>query len=369
MPPSLAACSASRLTRAWLWAVTIRSVSGAISEAVTSLGLACTITSMPAALAAPTSRSSASWTTTLAMSIPRSRSMLRVVTPKWREPTRVIRMVQSVPVQSDMSIARLPTMSPCGNNRVGVINKRGSLGIADAGRLEIRRASRCRSGVLLSRRQHLVDAPSVHVDDLEAPVANPDLVADLGDGGEFLQQIAGEGLIGPRWRQRDAKQVGEFQRGHPAGNQIGAVVALDISGLGGAVLALEGADDGFENVGAGDDALEHAILVVHEADMDGRVAQDCDHVARIEGFGNDRRLARQRADIRRFAGEIDIEQILGLHDAERAVAIAVEHDAARMIGLLQICEDDGQGIGEIDLAHLVARRHHGTDREIAEPHY
>ena len=33
MPPSLAAASASRVTRAWLWAVTIRSVSGAISEA------------------------------------------------------------------------------------------------------------------------------------------------------------------------------------------------------------------------------------------------------------------------------------------------------------------------------------------------
>ena len=87
------------------------------------------------------------------------------------------------------------------------------------------------------------------------------------------------------------------------------------------------------------------------------------------GFGNDRRLARQLADVGRPARKVDVEQILGLHDAERAVAIAVEHDASRVIGLLQVREDHGRRIGEVDHADLVARRHHGADREIAEPHH
>jgi len=44
-------------------------------------------------LAAAASRSSASATTTPAISTPCWRSILNVVTPKWREPTRVIRMM------------------------------------------------------------------------------------------------------------------------------------------------------------------------------------------------------------------------------------------------------------------------------------
>jgi len=73
--------------------VTIKSVSPAISRATTSLGSACTVTSIPAARAAVASRSSASATTTLMMSTPCWRSVLNVVTPKWRDPTRVIRMM------------------------------------------------------------------------------------------------------------------------------------------------------------------------------------------------------------------------------------------------------------------------------------
>src|ERR1043165_5318927 len=54
------------------------------------------VTSTPAARAATASRSSPSATTTRAISTPWFRSMSNVVTPKWREPTSVIRMV-SVP--------------------------------------------------------------------------------------------------------------------------------------------------------------------------------------------------------------------------------------------------------------------------------
>src|ERR1700735_3499088 len=61
MPPSFAVARASLLTRAWLCAVTIRSVSGAISCGTTSLGLACTATSIPAERAAGARR----WVKTL----------------------------------------------------------------------------------------------------------------------------------------------------------------------------------------------------------------------------------------------------------------------------------------------------------------
>src|ERR1700743_357966 len=58
MPPNRALSRASWLTRAWLCAVTIRSVPSGISEATTSFGSACTVTLIPAARAAAPSRSS-----------------------------------------------------------------------------------------------------------------------------------------------------------------------------------------------------------------------------------------------------------------------------------------------------------------------
>ena len=50
------------------------------------------------------------------------------------------------------------------------------------------------------------------------------------------------------------------------------------------------------------------------------------------------------------------------------IAIALEDDRAGMIGLEERGKDLGIGIGEVDLADLVPRRHHGADRQIAKPH-
>src|SRR6266436_907301 len=99
--------------RAWLCAVTIRSVRSAISQAATSFGSACTLTSTPAARAAAASRSSGSATTTPAISTPCCRSMFSVVTPKWREPTRVIRMAV-------LSVSREATSSVDNTSQVSV---------------------------------------------------------------------------------------------------------------------------------------------------------------------------------------------------------------------------------------------------------
>src|SRR5882757_557524 len=181
MPPSLAPAIASLLTRAWLCAVTIRSVPGAISAAVTSLGSAWTTTSMPTALAAAASRSSPSWTTTLAISTPRSRSVFRVVTPKWREPTRVIRMgsfsVGSVPTAMPIPQHACPFRCPARYQQGGPVAMSGRRQLA---------------------HQNLVDAPAVEIDDLELPALGCDLRADLGDRAEGMQQKTRRGLVRPR---------------------------------------------------------------------------------------------------------------------------------------------------------------------------
>ena len=145
-----------------------------------------------------------------------------------------------------------------------------------------------------------------------------DLVADIGDRAELLQQEAGKGLVGPRRGQRDAEQVGEFERRHPARDQIGAVVALDVSRLGRALPRCGrrrrsppeyrrwSPRPGTRRTRRGPGPI-----------CTGGIAQDRDHVARIERFGNDRRVADQLADVRRPSGQIDVEHVLGLHDAER----------------------------------------------------
>src|SRR6516225_875260 len=71
----------------------MRSVLGAISDATTNFGLACTTTSMPKLCAADARRASPLDTTTPTTSTPCSLSIFSVITPKWGEPTRGIRMV------------------------------------------------------------------------------------------------------------------------------------------------------------------------------------------------------------------------------------------------------------------------------------
>jgi len=85
------------------------------------------------------------------------------------------------------------------------------------------------------------------------------------------------------------------------------------------VLGVEGADHRLQNVGARHHALEDAVFVMHEPDVDGRVAQDRDHIAPHRGFrGNGSGpdgSARRMSGV--FSREIDIQHVLGLHYAER----------------------------------------------------
>src|SRR6266568_1616745 len=138
--------------------------------------------------------------------------------------------------------------------------------------------------------EHLVDTPPIQIDDFEPPAACVDLVADAGNRSEFLEQKAGTGLIRPRGGKRNAELFGEFERRHPARYEIGPVVAPDEGWLRRTCLGVERADNRFQNVRARDDALKDAVLVVDEPGMDRRVAQDCDHIACIDGFRDDRRL-------------------------------------------------------------------------------
>ena len=80
---------------------------------------------------------------------------------------------------------------------------------------------------------------------------------------------------------------------------------------------------------------------------------------------NDRRLTHLRTKVRRTAGKVHVEQILGLHDAECHVVVALEHDEAGVIALAQrLVENYGDGRCEVEAPHLRVRH---RDREAALP--
>lgn len=60
------------------------------------------------------------------------------------------------------------------------------------------------------RRQHLVDATSVEINDFEAPTESIDVLTDIRDSAELQEQKTRNGLILPRNRQRDLEQLREL---------------------------------------------------------------------------------------------------------------------------------------------------------------
>jgi hypothetical protein len=159
-----------------------------------------------------------------------------------------------------------------------------------------------------STRLAIAVSAARQIDDLEPPAAGFDLVADFRNGAEFLQQEAGEGLVGPRRRQRDAEQV-EFGAGiSPRSGRSRRAPGEGL--LRRSFLGVKGADDRFQDIRARHHALEGAVFVMDEADMNRRVAQDRHHVARIDALRNEQRLADQLADIRRLSRQEGVEQIL-----------------------------------------------------------
>src|ERR1700687_390500 len=234
MPPSLAEASAPLLMRAWLWAVTIRSVPSAISWAATRLGSACTVTAIPAARAAAASRSSASATTTPAMSTPRCRSILRVVTPKWREPTRVIRMV----VLSVMSEAFRPSIT-----RRGHLSPRPPVGqrVINRGRALLNE-SRAGSGEtpanlvphlfaeLFTARRSFFFADVEPVEDVEIFEDRVTIACHRQDAEQFGRRPAGAGDVPSAYRVgavagAKATELRQVRNGHASGDRVTEIVA------------------------------------------------------------------------------------------------------------------------------------------------
>src|SRR6476661_6528264 len=115
--------------------------------------------------------------------------------------------------------------------------------------------------------EDLVYPPAIHIDDFEPPAFGLDGVADIRDRSELLKQESRGGLIGARSRKGYAEQFRKFDRGHPARYQVGAVPALDEGGLRRPFLGMESADDRLQDVRAGHDALEDAVLVMDEPHM------------------------------------------------------------------------------------------------------
>ena len=148
-----------------------------------------------------------------------------------------------------------------------------------------------------------------------------------------------------------------------------AVVAPHRRGLGRPFLRAKRADDRFKNVGGGHHTLEVSVLVVHETDVDGRCLEDRHDVAGIDRIRDHRRVADEGPDVELLARHAGVEQLLGLHDAEHLVGIAVVNRQARMRALRDRRADLLRRAREIDHVDVPARRHHGAHRPIAEPHH
>src|SRR5829696_1175250 len=133
-----------------------------------------------------------------------------------------------------------------------------------------------------STGQHLVYTPAVEIGDLKSPSLIFDAVTHVWDSAELLKQKAGKRLIRPRYRQGNSEQMGGFDRGHPTGDQIRAVVALYGGSLAGPVFRTKRADNRFEDIGTRHDTLENPIFVVHQSDVHRCIAQDRNHIPRIE---------------------------------------------------------------------------------------
>ena len=121
----------------------------------------------------------------------------------------------------------------------------------------------------------------------------------------MLQQEAGHGLVLPRRRQGDLSSGANSAAGIQPEIRYEPSSRLTAASSGGPFLGVEAADDQFENVRTGHDALEGAVFVMHQSHMHGGVAQDRDDVPRIEKFGNDRRLTDQLAHIGRLPQQVE----------------------------------------------------------------
>ncbi len=119
------------------------------------------------------------------------------------------------------------------------------------------------------RRQHLVDAPAIEIHDLEAPVLEKDVVADAGQPPERLDQQSGDRVVVPVFGDHQPKRFGQLVRLHPAGDEQRAILALHDRGLRIALVGGKAAYDRLQNIGRCDDALEVAVLVMHEAHVNG----------------------------------------------------------------------------------------------------
>ena len=102
--------------------------------------------------------------------------------------------------------------------------------------------------------------------------------------------------------------------------------------------------------------------------MDRAVFELRHHVERIHCVGDDGRLAHEFLGIGLAALQIGIEHVLGLDDADDDFRVAVRDGDARMDALGDRAADLDHRVGQIDDVDIVAGRHHGPHRAVAELH-
>ena len=118
---------------------------------------------------------------------------------------------------------------------------------------------------------------------------------------------------------------------HVAGEQPGAVLALDGVRLLLVGVGAEDAGDRLENVGRRDDAFEMAVFVVDQRHRHLRFLQRGEHVERVGLVVDDRRLAHMLAQVEALAGEQRGEQVARLDHADHGVDRAFADRQARML--------------------------------------
>src|SRR5829696_5408979 len=174
-------------------------------------------------------------------------------------------------------------------------------------------------GRQLARGENLVDPSAVEIYHFETPAVLSKCFADFRYPLHPIEYETGGGMKVPAFGQSDMQRVGEFLNGSVAGDEKRSVVARNNVFFRGTFFGTERADDRFENVGRGHQALEMTIFIMDESNMHRSIFENPDGIQCIHGLGNYRSRGDEFAGIKLAAAHIGIEQILGLDDADNHI--------------------------------------------------
>src|SRR4029077_5387375 len=190
----------------------------------------------------------------------------------------------------------------------------------------------------LAPREHLIDPPSVQVDDLEPPAFVVEVLADFGQATELGQRKTSEGVKAVRSSRPKSKSVERDLGRRHAVDQKRAILAFGDFGLV-AFGVWQGTGDGFEQIGLGHDAVGAAIFVDDDRQAGRSLLELVKNTEDPCRLVDDDGLADHGHWIERLAIEDLIEQVLLEEHTKRLVDVAAADEKLLVLAFADRAED------------------------------